>query len=225
MTRGIANTDVTANVRAISNEEPWSTPPEDWASSLKGVIHVWYVRPQIREENLAVWARHLSLDELCRAQRFRSPLHQSRFVACRGMLRELLAQYLRRDPERLVLCYGPFGKPELAMSSSRERLHFNLAHCDDVVLFGFCKECELGVDIEQIRPLPEAEEIARRYFSANEFRCWQSLPAGEKLAAFYHCWTRKEAVLKARGWGIGTGLDAFEVSLSPDKAAVVHMES
>jgi 4'-phosphopantetheinyl transferase len=111
------------------------------------------------------------------------------------------------------------------MSSSRERLHFNLAHCDDVVLFGFCKECELGVDIEQIRPLPEAEEIARRYFSANEFRCWQSLPASEKLAAFYHCWTRKEAVLKARGWGIGTGLDAFEVSLSPDKAAVVHMES
>jgi len=95
-------------------------------------------------------------------------------------------------------------------------LRFNLAHSHELAVYAFTRGCEVGIDLEHVRPLTDAEEIAGRFFSTRENAEFRSLPESFKLEAFYNCWTRKEAYLKATGDGLGRALDTFDVSLCPE---------
>jgi 4'-phosphopantetheinyl transferase len=77
----------------------------------------------------------------------------------------------------------------------------------------------VGIDLEHVRPMPDAEHLVTRFFSAREQRIFQALPETQKQEAFFNCWTRKEAFLKATGKGLTRPLDTFDVSLAPGKAA------
>jgi 4'-phosphopantetheinyl transferase len=78
---------------------------------------------------------------------------------------------------------------------------------------------EVGIDLECVRPVSESEHIASRFFSERECDQWRSLPARLQTEAFFNCWTRKEACLKANGEGIADSLKQIEVSLIPGKPA------
>lgn len=144
----------------------------------------------------------------------------------RGLLRRILGQYLGCQPEQVRFGYGPFGKPALLETPSTGKVSFNLAHSAGLVLYAITRDQEVGIDVERLRPIEEMEQIAERFFSSGERRALQALPAQQRQEAFFTCWTRKEAYLKALGSGLARSLAEFEVSLTPgEPARLVHVDN
>ena len=179
-----------------------------------GEIHVWSVRLDPPAEQVEALGRVLSEDEWERARRFRFDKHRRQYVVGRGALRTLLAAYLGIDPKAVRFTYGPRGKPFLAPPLDGRGLHFNLSNSDELALVGFVLGRELGVDVEFLRRMNDCEEIAERFFSESERKVLRTIPFPAKQEAFFNCWTRKEAYLKAVGEGLAAPLDSFDVTLA-----------
>jgi 4'-phosphopantetheinyl transferase len=137
-------------------------------------------------------------------------------VIARGILRELLAGYTGRQPTEIEFQYGAQGKPALrAEDSPAPRICFNVSHSHGLSVYAFALDRRLGIDIELIRSDFGGTEIAERYFSPDEVAELNALPPQMRAKAFFLCWTRKEAYLKARGEGLQIPLASFSVSLTP----------
>ena len=184
-------------------------------------IHIWTVRTTAPEAIAAEFEPVLAADEKDRAARFRFDRHRSSFMIARGTLRHLLGRYLDADPASLRFDYGSKGKPVLVSNAD---INFNVTHSGGLAAFAFTAGCELGIDLEDIRPLTGMESTANRFFCAEEAAEILSLPPGEREAAFFRCWTRKEAYIKATGDGLSAPLNEFRVTVSPDEPArLVHL--
>jgi 4'-phosphopantetheinyl transferase len=194
----------------------WSEPPEA-LSLAPGEVHVWRLELDQPESVLPEFRRTLEPDELERAGRFHFEKHRRHFVVGRGGLRSVLSRYVEVEPEKLRFTYGRFGKPALA----GEELRFNLSHSHGVALFAVAADREVGVDVEHMRADFASADIAQRFFSPVEVAVFNSLPEEEQVAAFFRCWTRKEAYIKAIGRGLSEPLDAFDVTLGPGEAATL----
>ena len=151
----------------------------------------------------------LSPDECHRAARFRFDVHRNRYIVCRGTLRELLGAKLGIDPAELRFEYGSHGKPRTANS----QITFNVSHSDVVAMIATAKDFEVGCDVEKVEPKFADDQIPERFFSPHEVAELRALPKAEQTAAFFRCWTRKEAFIKACGLGVSMGLDTFDVTL------------
>ena len=184
-------------------------------------VHLWVVTLAVIPEKSSYFQSILSLNEQERAGRFQKIRDAQRYVAARGSLRSLLGGYLAIEPGRLQFVCDAFGKPRLAGELRATSLSFSVSHCDDLALFGFVRGHKIGVDLERIRTEIEVEDLAKRYFSPNEFQRLCSLSADQRREAFYCGWTRKEAYLKGRGEGLSYGLDGVEVSLTPGEPAII----
>jgi len=181
-----------------------------------GEIHVWSVRLDPPPDRVEALGRCLSSDEWERANRFRFEKHRRQYVVGRGALRTLLAAYLGTRPELVKFTYGKRGKPFLDPSGTSEGdLQFNLSNSDEMALVGFVRGPEIGVDIEYLKPMPDCEQISERFFSESERKVLRGIPGRAKEEAFFNCWTRKEAYLKAVGEGLAAPLDSFDVTLAP----------
>ncbi len=159
----------------------------------------------------------LAPDELARASRFHFDRDRVRYVRCRTALRLLLARYLDIAPPHIRFTYTSSGKPELAADQNLRQLRFNVSHSDNMALIAVGVQNALGVDIERVRPDVKAAELSERFFSSSERAALRSLPETLRVAAFYACWARKEAFLKAIGEGLGFPLEDFSVSVHPEK--------
>jgi 4'-phosphopantetheinyl transferase len=161
----------------------------------------------------------LAADEIARAERFYFQKDREHFIVARGLLRLILSCYLYVAPDQLRFCYGSHGKPALAITSGQDRLCFNLAHAHGLALYAVARGREVGIDLERLRLIPDAEQIAARFFSPRENAVFRALPSSKRQEAFFNCWTRKEAYIKAVGDGLARPLDRFEVSLRPGEPA------
>jgi 4'-phosphopantetheinyl transferase len=177
------------------------------------VVDVWRVALEAPSR-----VEYLSPDELARAGRFRFDRHRRRFIAARAALRAVLAGYLGQHPRKIQFLYGEHGKPHL---DDPPPLEFNLAHSGELALIAVTGTHAVGVDVELERDNVADEGIAERFFSASEVAALHSLPTEQRQAAFFRCWTRKEAFLKATGKGLSFGLDQFSVSLLPAEPAAL----
>jgi len=182
-----------------------------------GEIQIWSIPLDPPSERVAALTRMLTPDEEARAARFRFDVHRRRYVVGRGALRELLGAYLGARPERLRFDYAERGKPDLAAPWKGE-LAFNLSNSEDLALAAFVRGRDLGVDVEYQKEMPDLEDIAKRFFSAPEIAALAGVPGECKKEAFFNCWTRKEAYLKAVGVGLAAPLDSFVVTLVPGEA-------
>jgi len=199
----------------------WESPlPSQPLNLLPAEVHIWRAGLKLDAAEMERLRNLLSPDERARATRFHFEKHRRRFIAARGILREILSRYLERDPAGLEFSYNQFGKPSLAPSCSGDNLFFNLSHSSDLALYAVSRFPEIGVDIEYVKRDFPCEQIARRYFSPDEIRTLQSLPEAVKYEAFFNGWTRKEAFIKARGKGLSLPLDQFTVSLTPGEPAL-----
>lgn len=171
------------------------------------VVDLWIWPLDVEDAERTRLEAHLSDDEVARADRFAFERDRNRFIAARGRLREILARELGRAPAELAFAYSAQDKPSLVQS----RLCFNLSHSEALAALAVSREREVGVDIEAVRPIEE--DIAEQYFSPREVAALRALPNVEQLAAFYRCWTRKEAIVKAIGEGLSHALNSFDVSL------------
>ena len=194
----------------------WSEPPAS-LSLATGEVHVWRLALDQPESVVAELRATLEADELERAGRFHFEKHRRHFVVGRGGLRYVLAQYVDVKPEEFRFSYGTYGKPVLVSKG----LRFNMSHSHGVALVAVALDRELGVDVEHIRADFASEDIARRFFSRVEVATFNALPKEEQVAAFFRCWTRKEAYIKAIGRGLSEPLDAFDVTLAPGEAAAL----
>jgi 4'-phosphopantetheinyl transferase len=156
---------------------------------------------------------------MARAARFHFVRDRRRFIVGRGLLRTLLGRYLRLAPAALRFAYTPLGKPFLIADDAPEPLCFNLSHSNELALFAFSRNRAVGVDIEHVRPVDDYEQIAARFFAPAECAQLRTLPDGQRARAFFSCWTRKEAYIKAHGVGLSLPLERFTVSIAPDEPA------
>lgn len=191
--------------------------PFDGSRTLRiadGEIHVWRVAlntTAVEEQS----ARHLlSPDETARCNRFKFPYLQRRYAVARAALRRILASILDCAPDEIQFTYGPQDKPALADTSSG--LQFNVSHSEDLALIAVGRCEALGVDLEIMKPDRACRQIAERFFAPEEIDALDALAGGAYTEAFYRCWTRKEAFVKALGGGLSISLRSFAVSL--DKA-------
>jgi 4'-phosphopantetheinyl transferase len=207
----------------MSNSSAWLAPPKN-ISLFDKEIHVWRARLDLDPDSLSRMRSTLAEDEQARADRFHFDRDRNHFIACRGILRELLGSYLTCNPALLQFSYGTFGKPALHLQDSSQPIRFNVAHSNGLALLAFARSCEIGVDLESIRADFASDEIARRYFSKQELAELCALPETMQTQGFFECWTRKEAYIKARGLGLQIPLQSFSVSLTPGKPETLQSE-
>ena len=178
-------------------------------------VQIRFARLDPEPSELARLERFLDPVERARADRLCDLGIRERFVAGRGFLRETLAAYLDLQPEEIRLGVGEWGKPRLGEVVGYGALSFNLSHAADLAVLAVASEREVGIDVEMMKPDLPFRQIARLFFSHREQEELFSLPLGEQPAAFYRCWTRKEAYLKGCGRGFTQPSDSFDVSLLP----------
>ena len=174
-------------------------------------VHLWRVELDVGAEAEARLLEGLAADELTRAESFTGPQARRRFVVARGTLRMLLGDLLDERPRSLRIEAGPGGKPRLV--DAEPQLHFNVSHSGDLALICIAEEFEVGVDLEQLRPVPSAVEIAKRRFAPEEARFVEEGDGSDVARRFLLCWTRKEALAKAIGSGLSFDLRSFAVPL------------
>jgi 4'-phosphopantetheinyl transferase len=183
-------------------------------------VHVWLANLNHSGFPARDLDRILSQEERERAARYYLRKDRDHFTAGRAMLRSILGRYLNMDPRDLQFGRGRHGKPALVTEQAADALYFNVAHSHDVALYAVACGRDIGVDVERVRADVNVDLIAQR-FSPREIAALRLLPPEARLTAFFTCWVRKEAYLKARGDGLATGLDSFSVSFSPGEPAAL----
>lgn len=182
-------------------------------------VALYFWRLAAKPAEVAQLSACLSAEEVARADRFVRPEHGQAYRVGRGRMRHVLSEWLGCAPADVRFTLGPTGKPSLPDGPS-----FNLSHSGALACLAVHPDLTLGIDIEAPRPVEDG--VARRFFSPAEFTSLSKLPPDLWQAGFYRCWTRKEAIVKATGIGMGARLDAFDVTLRPDQApAVTRMET
>ena len=179
-------------------------------------VQIWGIWLTASDAALAYYRSTLSLAERHRAERFSFANLKRSYTLSRGGLRILLAHYLGCPPNEIEFICGPKGKPALRDSS---RIRFNASHSGQMALYAFTLGCELGVDVEELQELDDPESIAARFFSTAEVSELLSLIPDDRGLAFFRCWTRKEAYVKAIGAGLAIPLNRFQVTLLPGAPA------
>ena len=197
---------------------PWALPSET-LDLQHDEVHVWVADLNHSAFPARDIDRILSSEERERAARFYFDRDRNHFIGSRAILRLILGRYIDMPPGQVQFSRGPHGKPALATERGADALYFNIAHSHDVALCGVTRGRDIGVDVERVNADVNVDLIAERFFSRREIAALRLLPPERKLTAFFTCWVRKEAYLKARGDGFSMALDSFSVSVSPGEPA------
>ena len=190
---------------AEHNMNTWLLPPEH-LRLMPHEAHVWSVQLENFFGRADELLECLSAEEVQQSQRFVNAQLTNSYIIAHALLRHVLARYVDCKPEALLIEKNPQGKPYLA----HQNLEFNMSHTRGVALYAVSHQA-VGIDIELLARDMQIEDIAERFFTENEYKKICALDPGDRQAAFYRCWTLKEAFIKALGHGLTYGLDRFEV--------------
>jgi len=195
----------------------WCPPPPILALPRREV-HLWQCALNHDPEQVNVLWQILDIEERKRADRFYLDIHRRRFIVARAVLKGLIGQYLRISAASVKFVLGDRGKPALDPSIAADGLQFNLSHSHEYALYGFVCDRQIGVDLEYLRPINDAVDLAQRFFCLREYQAIAKLTDdSQKAIAFLRYWTTKEAFLKGIGAGIAGGLDQVEMIFSLDR--------
>src|SRR5579863_4068971 len=203
-----------------NSDQQWNIPPEN-ITLQDNEVHVWRASLNAPLSDIEALKRLLSDEEVTRAERFYFEKGRHGYIVAHGILRILLGRYLTVDPRQLRFQTNAYGKPSVEQPAHGTRLHFNLSHSHELAAYAFTRVGEVGIDIEYTRTHVEYEELAKHSFSPYESAALHDLPESMKQEAFFNCWTRKEAYIKARGMGLSLPLHLFDVSLKPGEPAAL----
>jgi 4'-phosphopantetheinyl transferase len=185
-------------------------------------VHVWRIRLDISGESSPTEFEHcleacramLTQQERLRAEVFRFEADRRQYVMTHAVLRILLGGFLHIEPAAVEIVGEGGSKPGLRVGPDRPDLHFNLSHTRGAALIGIAAGREVGIDIEQKRPMEDLHGLARSVMSADELQEWERFAPESRLNTFYRVWTRKEAYLKAIGLGLFRNLQEVTVPMA-----------
>lgn len=201
-----------------SYSQSWHIPP-DFIRLKENEVHTWRLYHDQVNYPINNLKNLLAPDELKRSQKFRFTEHQNRFIISWALLRLILEIYLKTKASLIHFQYNPYGKPFLSNKSKGECIKFNMSHSGNISLYAVTRNREIGIDVEFIKSDIDELEIAKHFFSPHEIGELLQVPSQLRKKAFFDCWTRKEAFIKARGEGLSIPLDSFDVSLAPGQPA------
>jgi len=188
--------------------------------------HFWLIdlrQPRFEVDQMTAL---LSQDEYRRMKRLRRAKNKTEFAIAHGALRDILGRYLQLPPGDIQFQFEYHHKPMIYHEINKVNLDFNLSHSAGYALIGIAKDRSVGVDIEFISGERQHSRIPERFFSIREVKSLRSLPEDRQLDAFFAAWTRKEAYVKAKGWGLLLALAEFSVTIAPnEKPALLEMKS
>ncbi len=199
-------------------DESWQGDDGNLALARDRVI-VWRVDLDVDERRVMAMRHLLTPDEVARADRYKFDRHRRRFTMARAILRTQLGHYLNKAPKSVVIQTTSFGKPFVDQPFASNAVRFNVSHSHELALIAFTQDAPIGVDLEWRYISVDHMSIANKYFSAEEVRQYVALPPEQQEIAFYNCWTRKEAYIKAIGEGLSHPLDDFIVAFLPGEPA------
>ncbi|MDJ0598035.1 MAG: 4'-phosphopantetheinyl transferase superfamily protein [Crocosphaera sp.] len=189
----------------------WKHPPQNLTINPQEV-HIWKTNLERSSIDIKNGFEILNEDEKNKAQNFRFEKHQKRFTIARSSLRHILSFYLSIPPQKIEFNYNAYGKPYLLEKINKIHLQFNVSHSENIAIYAITCYHSIGVDVEYIRPMSEADSLAKRFFCQKEFEQISKLSSEEKNGEFFKFWTAKEAYLKAIGKGLTGGLETVEIS-------------
>lgn len=184
-------------------------------------IHVWRTDVAIASSRLQTFFATMSSTETTRAERCYFNGDHDRFVTSRGILRDILHRYLNLEPQDVCIQCNEYGKLRLGTDLAPHSIRFNVSHADNLSVYAITRDQEIGIDIERVRADFVDFGIAERFFSRAEVAALRSLPSKQRTQAFFNCWVRKAAYVKAVGRGVSTSMDSFDVALVPGQPAAV----
>ena len=187
-----------------------------------GEAHVWRIEVGEGKGDASL----LTTEERERAAQIRTPARRGRWVASRAALRTILARHLDAKPGDVRLRFGPHGKPELDLDPVP--LRFNLSHSGDLALVALSAEREVGIDVERIDPRRRFGELARVGLDEVSAAAVRTASPAERAGVFYAAWTRREAIVKCLGSGLGgpqpsERVRAIELDVGPGYAAALAL--
>lgn len=190
-------------------------------------IHLWHALLPLDKKILDKLKKSLSEEELSRLERFRFNADKERYILSRGGIRDLLSRYLNKAPHEIQFFYSKLGKPYLSSSTNHSTpLQFNISHSGNYVLYAIANNVPVGIDIECFKYEMDFLAVAKEFCTARELAKLSSLPCNEQCLAFYRCWTRKEAFIKAIGQGLYFPTNQVEVNFVPDeKPKFLHIQA
>lgn len=203
-----------------NKDDLWNIPP-DKVTLVGNEVHVWRASLAALPSTISSLQSILPEEEVKRAKQFYFEEDRLHWIIAHGILRRLLGLYLDMDPREVRLVTNRYGKPFVAYPFQGARLHFNLSHSADLALYAFAYDRHVGVDVEYMHAGIDCEQLAHHHFSTVECAALQRLAPAVRQEAFFLCWSRKEAYIKARGEGLSIPLDQFDVSLVPGEPAVL----
>lgn len=208
----------------VTFDTSWTSPPKK-LTLRNDEVHVWRAALDVQASQVQSLRRTLTTDERARAVRFHFQKDREHFIVARGLLRAILGRYLAVEPSQLRFSYSLYGKPSLTRESGGGDLCFNLSHADGLALYAVTRGRQLGIDLECVRAELADKQVAERFFSPREVAELRTFSGSMLPQAFFNCWTRKEAYIKARGEGLSVPLNQFDVSLAPGEPAALLSSS
>jgi 4'-phosphopantetheinyl transferase len=200
------------------NDDLWQ-PMQYFQPLHNDEVHLWRACTDQSAPVFHLLAQTLSNDERARSERYYFERDRKRYIVGRGILRMILSSYLQTNPRSIKFRYSSYGKPILDGTRAIKNLDFNVSHSAGLAIYAVVRNKSIGIDLEKIQPILEAEQITKNLFSHDESEIFHWLPKQAKTEAFINCWTRKEAYLKARGRGLSLALDQITVSFMPGEPA------
>ncbi|MGD9109006.1 MAG: 4'-phosphopantetheinyl transferase superfamily protein [Gammaproteobacteria bacterium] len=185
-------------------------------------IHIWYINIDDYQNCTSELMHYLDDYETKRAQQFKFAKDRNSFICSHAILRWLLSEYCNCDQKKIIYNYNNYNKPAL---NKDHKIHFNLSHSFHRAVIAITRNTPIGIDVEFIQPKSILDNLAERFFSAQEYNEYKTLPQQQKTLGFYNCWTSKEAFVKTLGMGLAFPLKNFTVNLNPKiKAKILSIE-
>jgi 4'-phosphopantetheinyl transferase len=183
-------------------------------------VHIWTGRSVADPAVLDRFRVMLCAAEMARADALKFARHRHEFVSSHALLRMIAGAHLGVAPGEVRFGSNLYGRPRI-LNPTAEPLHFSLSHSDGLIVIALSKHESVGIDVERIRPIAGLESVARSHFTESETSKLEGLADFERLNAFFRCWTRKEAFVKATGLGMSLDFHHVEVSLLDDEKPAI----